>query len=82
MENLNKVAQITLLFWLMKIVATTLGETFGDVAGLSYLQGACMTGGVILIVILLPYVPGSTKSSFSGWPSYLQDRSELHSVIF
>lgn len=28
--NFNKVAQITLLFWLMKIVATTLGETLGD----------------------------------------------------
>ncbi len=30
MNNLNKVAKITLLFWLMKIVATTLGETLGD----------------------------------------------------
>lgn len=30
MENLNKVAQITLLFWIMKIIATTLGETMGD----------------------------------------------------
>ena len=27
---MNKVAQITLLFWFMKIIATTLGETFGD----------------------------------------------------
>jgi len=27
---LNKVAEITLVFWLMKIVATTLGETLGD----------------------------------------------------
>lgn len=27
-NQLNKVAQITILFWLMKIVATTLGETF------------------------------------------------------
>tara|TARA_R110002124_G_scaffold17697_2_gene73911 strand:+ start:263 stop:1006 length:744 start_codon:yes stop_codon:yes gene_type:complete len=26
----NKIAEITLLFWLMKIVATTLGETLGD----------------------------------------------------
>lgn len=26
----NKVAKITLIFWLMKIVATTLGETLGD----------------------------------------------------
>ncbi len=30
MDHLNKVAKITLLFWLMKIVATTLGETLGD----------------------------------------------------
>lgn len=30
MDKFNKVAQITLLFWLMKIIATTLGETFGD----------------------------------------------------
>lgn len=30
MKQLNKVASITLLFWLMKVVATTLGETLGD----------------------------------------------------
>lgn len=30
MKEVNKVAQITLLFWLMKIVGTTLGETLGD----------------------------------------------------
>lgn len=30
MEDLNKVAKITLLFWCMKIIATTLGETLGD----------------------------------------------------
>lgn len=30
MEKLNKIAQITLIFWLMKIVATTLGETLGN----------------------------------------------------
>jgi len=30
MDTLNKVAKITLLFWSMKIVATTLGETLGD----------------------------------------------------
>jgi uncharacterized membrane-anchored protein len=30
MERINKVAAITLLFWIMKIIATTLGETLGD----------------------------------------------------
>ena len=43
MEKLNKVAKITLIFWLMKIVATTLGETLGDylsmTLNLGYLTG-------------------------------------------
>ncbi|QRM87831.1 hypothetical protein FG167_00875 [Lacinutrix sp. WUR7] len=30
MEKYNKVAEVTMLFWCMKIVATTLGETLGD----------------------------------------------------
>lgn len=30
MKAVNKVASVTLLFWLMKITATTLGETLGD----------------------------------------------------
>ena len=29
-EGLNKVARITLLFWILKIIGTTLGETLGD----------------------------------------------------
>ncbi|MGZ3844444.1 MAG: hypothetical protein ACXVBH_00210, partial [Flavisolibacter sp.] len=28
--DLNKVAKITLLFWILKILATTLGEVLGD----------------------------------------------------
>ena len=30
MGKINKVAEITFLFWVMKIIATTLGETLGD----------------------------------------------------
>lgn len=47
MVALNKVARITLLFWVMKIVATTLGETFGDfiaqTLGLGYTVGILIT---------------------------------------
>ncbi|HNP08675.1 MAG TPA: hypothetical protein PKN99_13675 [Cyclobacteriaceae bacterium] len=46
--KLNKVAEITLLFWLMKIVATTLGETLGD-----YLSMTLNLGYAIGIVITL-----------------------------
>lgn len=67
MDILNKVAQITLLFWLMKIVATTLGETLGDfiaqTLGLGYTVGILITlvfFGIVLAIQLTrkKYVPG------------------------
>ena len=46
-KTLNKIAEITVLFWLMKIVATTLGETLGDfismTLNLGYLTGIAIT---------------------------------------
>ncbi len=48
--QLNKVAEITLLFWLMKIVATTLGETLGD-----YISMTLNLGYTIGIVITLTF---------------------------
>ena len=55
MEKLNKVAQITLLFWLMKIVATTLGETLGDfiaqTLNLGYTVGILVTLTFFLVVL-------------------------------
>ena len=55
MEQLNKVAKITLLFWLMKIVATTLGETLGDyismTLNLGYVVGIGITALFFLIVL-------------------------------
>lgn len=64
--NLNKVAKITLLFWLMKIVATTLGETLGDfisqTLNLGYTIGIGITLTFFIIVLLIQlnlkkYVP-------------------------
>ena len=55
MNKLNKVAEITLLFWLMKIVATTLGETLGDylsmTLNLGYFTGILITLAFFLIVL-------------------------------
>lgn len=55
MEKLNKVAEITLIFWLMKIVATTLGETLGDylsmTLNLGYLTGIIITLIFFLVVL-------------------------------
>ena len=56
-KTINKIAEITLLFWLMKIVATTLGETLGDfiaqTLNLGYLKGIAIT---LVFFITLLYV--------------------------
>ncbi|HEY6907006.1 MAG TPA: hypothetical protein VI230_06025 [Ignavibacteriaceae bacterium] len=62
----NKVSEITLLFWLMKVIATTLGETLGDffsmTLNLGYLMGIYVTLIFFLFVLFIQlgskeYVP-------------------------
>jgi uncharacterized membrane-anchored protein len=62
----NKVAEITLIFWLMKIVATTLGETLGDfismTLNLGYTTGIGITFVFFFVVVfiqiaLTKYIP-------------------------
>lgn len=42
----NKVARITLLFWLMKVIATTLGETLGDFISMTLNMGYIVGIGI------------------------------------
>ncbi|RYZ21989.1 MAG: hypothetical protein EOO10_22035 [Chitinophagaceae bacterium] len=53
----NKVAEITLIFWLMKIVATTLGETLGDfismTLNLGYTIGIAITLAFFFVVLFI-----------------------------
>ena len=54
---LGKVAQVTFLFWVMKIIATTLGETAGDfismTLGLGYFVGLAITFVLLMIFLSL-----------------------------
>ena len=56
-NTFNKVAEITLLFWLMKIIATTLGETLGDfiaqTLNLGYLVGIGITFLFFILVLTI-----------------------------
>ena len=56
MKNINKVAKITLLFWLMKIVATTLGETLGDYISMTLDLGYVTGMGITLLFFLVVLV--------------------------
>ncbi|HEX4365888.1 MAG TPA: hypothetical protein VH023_03615, partial [Rhodopila sp.] len=60
-DNLNKVPAVTLGFWIIKILATTLGETGGDTITMSWLgeTTSAATGYGYLIgtgLILVPFV--------------------------
>ncbi|WP_410356633.1 COG4705 family protein [Zhengella sedimenti] len=54
-ESLNKIAEVTLAFWIMKITATTLGETTGDfiaqTLNLGYVAGLGITGAMLAAIL-------------------------------
>jgi uncharacterized membrane-anchored protein len=56
-EKLSKVPQVTLGFWLIKILATTLGETGGDAVtmtlNLGYLVGTAIFGAIVVVAVAL-----------------------------
>jgi len=64
---LNKVPEITLFFWVIKILCTTVGETAADnlnenlglgLSGTSYLMGAILIGVLVVQFRARRYVPG------------------------
>jgi uncharacterized membrane-anchored protein len=64
---LNKVPEITLYFWVIKILCTTVGETFADnlnenlglgLSGTSYIMGALLVGVLVFQFRARRYVPG------------------------
>src|ERR1700712_4032404 len=64
---LNKVPEITLYFWVIKILCTTVGETFADnlnenlglgLSGTSYVMGAALIAVLIFQFRSKRYIPG------------------------
>jgi uncharacterized membrane-anchored protein len=51
----NKVAEITIYFWVLKIIATTLGETADDMFSMTldmgYINSLFLTGAILLIIM-------------------------------
>lgn len=78
-ELVSKVPQVTFLFWIVKILATTLGETAGDAVTMSWLgettPGAKGSGyligtgifGVIFIVAVLVQIRAKKFHPFLYW---------------
>lgn len=52
-ETVRKVAEINLAFWLMKICATTLGETAGDLVSMTLSLGYGLSTVLLMGLFLL-----------------------------
>ena len=55
-ETLSKVPEVTLAFWIIKIAATTLGETGGDTVTMTldwgYLAGTALFLGALIVLVI------------------------------
>ena len=63
--NMNKVAKITLGFWIMKICATTLGETAGDLLSMTMNVGYAMSSTILISMFLVALVMQLTSRKFN-----------------
>src|SRR5581483_10906162 len=52
----NKIPEVTLLFWIMKICATTLGETAGDLLSMTMDVGYAVSSVILLSGFLVTLI--------------------------
>jgi uncharacterized membrane-anchored protein len=74
----SKVPQVTLAFWIMKIAATTLGETGGDMVSMSMNLGyviATLIYGVIFIVLVAAQIKASKFHPTLYWATIIATTS-------
>jgi uncharacterized membrane-anchored protein len=60
----TKVAQVTLFFWIMKICATTLGETAGDLLSMTMNVGYAISSVILLSCFLASFVAQLSTRTF------------------
>ncbi len=61
---MNKVAQVTACFWIMKICATTLGETAGDLLSMTLNVGYAVSSVILLSLFLVSLVSQLSAKKF------------------
>jgi uncharacterized membrane-anchored protein len=64
-ENiLSKVPEVTLIFWIIKILATTLGETGGDAVSMSMNLGYLIGTGIFSVIFMVSVVAQISARKF------------------
>ncbi len=73
-ESLNKVPEVTLVFWIIKIAATTLGETGGDTVTMTlnwgYFAGTALFLAALVLLVSLQII-AKTFHPFLYWATII-----------
>lgn len=68
---MNKMPEITFFFWVMKICATTLGETAGDLFSMTFNLGYALSSSALIIVFILTLIAQLRISYYQPWLYWL-----------
>jgi uncharacterized membrane-anchored protein len=63
-KTLSKVPEITLVFWIIKILATTLGETGGDAVSMSMNLGYLVGTAIFLVIFIVAVITQIKAENF------------------
>ena len=55
-QILSKVPEVTLIFWIIKILATTLGETGGNAVSMSMNVGYLVSTGIFVAIFIVAVI--------------------------
>jgi len=64
MSKINKIAKVTFFFWIMKICATTLGETAGDLVSMTMNVGYAVSSIILLSLFFISAVAQLKSKKF------------------
>jgi len=67
LNALSKVPEVTLLFWIIKVAATTLGETAGDALSMSLNLGYIVSTGIFAVIFAIAVATQIKANSFNKW---------------
>ncbi len=63
-EMLSKVPEVTLMFWVIKVLATTLGETGGDAVSMSMNLGYLVSTGIFAVIFMIAVITQISAKKF------------------
>jgi uncharacterized membrane-anchored protein len=70
-EERSKVPEVTLVFWIIKILATTLGETGGDAASMSLNLGYAVSSFIFIGIFAVAVIAQISAKAFHPWLYWL-----------